>query len=47
MLSLAGREDAPLRLLVGPDAVEYAGKAAEALAESDRKWRDVSQSTVG
>ena len=46
MLNLADREDAPLRLLVGPDAVEYAGKAAEALAESDRKWRDVSVSTA-
>ena len=47
ILSLAGREDAPLRLLVGPDAVEYAAGAAEALAESDRKWRDVSVSTAG
>jgi hypothetical protein len=47
MLSLADREDAPLRLLVGPDAVDYAGKAAEALAESDKKWRDVSMSTAG
>ena len=45
--SLVGREDAPLRLLVGPDAVEYASKAAEALAESDKKWRDVSVSTAG
>jgi NAD(P)-dependent dehydrogenase (short-subunit alcohol dehydrogenase family) len=47
ILSLAEREDAPVRLLVGPDAVEYAEKAAEALAESDRKWRDVSVSTAG
>ena len=47
MLSLAGRDDAPLRLLVGPDAVEYAGRAAEALAESDRKWRALSLSTAG
>ena len=47
MLSLAEREDAPLRLLIGPDAVDYAGKAAEALAESDKKWHDVSVSTAG
>jgi len=47
MLSLANREDPPLRLLIGPDAVDYAGKAAEALAESDKKWRDVSVSTAG
>jgi NAD(P)-dependent dehydrogenase (short-subunit alcohol dehydrogenase family) len=46
IVRLAEREDAPLRLLVGPDAVEYAGKAAEALAESDRKWRDLSVSTA-
>ena len=39
ILTPADREDVPLRLLVGPEAVEYAGEAAEALAESDRKWR--------
>lgn len=46
ILSLAGREDAPVRLLLGPDAVEYAPKYADALAESDEKWRDVSLSTA-
>jgi NAD(P)-dependent dehydrogenase (short-subunit alcohol dehydrogenase family) len=46
ILSLAGREDAPVRLLLGPDAVEYAPKYAQALAESDKKWRDVSLSTA-
>ena len=46
ILSLAGREDAPVRLLLGPDAVEYAPKYAQALAESDEKWRDVSLSTA-
>jgi NAD(P)-dependent dehydrogenase (short-subunit alcohol dehydrogenase family) len=46
ILSLAGREDAPVRLLLGPDAVEYAQKYAQALAESDKKWRDVSLSTA-
>lgn len=47
ILDLVNREDVPFRLLLGPDAVEYAGAAAEALAESDRKWRDVSVSTAG
>lgn len=46
ILRLAGREDAPLRLLIGPDAVDYAGKAAEALAKADEKWLDVSLSTA-
>lgn len=46
ILSLAGREDAPVRLLLGPDAVEYAPKYADALAESDKKWRNVSLSTA-
>jgi NAD(P)-dependent dehydrogenase (short-subunit alcohol dehydrogenase family) len=42
IVKLAGDKDAPLRLLCGPDAVQYAEKAAEALAASDKKWRDVS-----
>lgn len=46
VVRLAEREDAQLRLLVGPDAVEYAGKAAEALAQSDRNWRELSVSTT-
>jgi NAD(P)-dependent dehydrogenase (short-subunit alcohol dehydrogenase family) len=46
ILSLVDREDAPLRLLVGADAVEYAGKAAEALAGSDEKWRALSMSVA-
>ena len=46
ILSLAGREDAPVRLLLGPDAVDYAPKYAQALAESDEKWLDVSLSTA-
>jgi NAD(P)-dependent dehydrogenase (short-subunit alcohol dehydrogenase family) len=43
---LAGRDDAPVRLLLGADAVEYAGDAAKQLAESDAKWREVSESIV-
>lgn len=46
VLDLAKAEDGPLRLLVGPDAVDYAGRGAEALAESDRKWRHLSLSSV-
>jgi NAD(P)-dependent dehydrogenase (short-subunit alcohol dehydrogenase family) len=45
VLTLADRADVPLRMLVGRDAVEYAGRAAAALAESDAKWRDLSLST--
>lgn len=43
---LAGRDDAPLRLLLGADAVRYASDAAEQLAESDAKWREISESIV-
>lgn len=43
---LAGRDDAPERLLIGKDAVQYAPAAAKALAESDQKWREVSESVT-
>lgn len=46
VLQLAERSDAPVRLLVGTDAVEYAAKAAAALAESDKKWHDLSVSAA-
>ncbi|GAB1312694.1 Oxidoreductase boa17 [Madurella fahalii] len=46
IVDLSEAEDVPLRLLLGPEAVDYAAKAAEALAESDRKWRDVSLSSA-
>ncbi|KIA75692.1 oxidoreductase [Aspergillus ustus] len=46
ILRLIEEAEPPLRLLVGPDAVDYAGKAAEALAESDEKWRELSISSV-
>ncbi|KAI9035084.1 NAD(P)-binding protein [Aspergillus affinis] len=42
IMKIAALEEPPLRLLVGPDAVEYAGQAAEAPAASDEKWRDLS-----
>ena len=41
---LAGRDDAPVRLLLGTDAVPLALQAAEELAASDEVWRDVSLS---
>lgn len=46
IVHLSEADNVPLRLLVGPDAVQVAGMAAEALAESDRKWRDLSLSSV-
>ena len=41
---LAGRDDAPVRLLLGADAVPMAQQAAQELAASDETWRDVSLS---
>lgn len=44
-LKLAGTEDPPLRLLIGPDAVEYGAAAGRELAESDKKWEELSKSS--
>jgi NAD(P)-dependent dehydrogenase (short-subunit alcohol dehydrogenase family) len=41
---LAGRDDAPLRLLLGVDAVSMAQQAAQDLAASGEAWRDTSLS---
>ncbi len=41
---LAGRDDAPVRLLIGADAYQYGQEAAKALAESDEKWRGITES---
>ena len=38
IVALANRPDAPLRLLLGEDAVAYAGHAQAALAASDAAW---------
>ncbi|KAJ5288308.1 hypothetical protein PENANT_c210G07676 [Penicillium antarcticum] len=46
VLKLLDEKEPPLRLLVGPDAVDYAGKAAEALSASDKKWRELSISSA-
>ena len=39
--------DAPLRLLIGSDAVQYAARAAAELAASDQRWHDLSVSASG
>lgn len=41
---LANRTDAPVRLLFGAQAYQYAQGAAQALAETDEQWRSVSES---
>lgn len=46
IVNLSEAEDVPLRLLLGPDAVEYAGKAAQTIAASDQKWHDISISSA-
>ncbi|MGW9030558.1 hypothetical protein ACWGQ5_42100 [Streptomyces sp. NPDC055722] len=42
-MDLAGRDDAPVCLLLSRDAVQYAGAAARARAESGEKGRPVSE----
>lgn len=44
ILKLANRQDAPLRLLIGSDAMELGCAAAQSCAESDAKWNDLSTS---
>jgi NAD(P)-dependent dehydrogenase (short-subunit alcohol dehydrogenase family) len=46
VIKLTNEAEPPLRLLVGPDAVVYGGKAGEALAASDKKWHDLSVSSA-
>jgi NAD(P)-dependent dehydrogenase (short-subunit alcohol dehydrogenase family) len=41
---IAGRDDAPVRLLLGTDAVPLAQEAAQELAAGDKAWREVSLS---
>lgn len=45
VVTLANRDDAPVRLLLGADAVQMGADAAKALTESDEKWRETSLST--
>ncbi len=44
ILKLANMAEPPVRILIGSDAVEYAAAAAKQLAESDAKWRTLSES---
>ncbi|MFE7421059.1 SDR family NAD(P)-dependent oxidoreductase [Rhodococcus sp. NPDC057529] len=41
---LANREDAPVRILFGTQAYQYAQSIAQALTESDELWRTLSES---
>jgi hypothetical protein len=45
VLQVAELDEPPLRLLLGSDAFKYAGIAAQARADDDVKWRDLSVST--
>jgi len=45
ILTIAGTENPPLRLLLGSDAVRAAEEAERTRIESDKKWRDLSVST--
>jgi NAD(P)-dependent dehydrogenase (short-subunit alcohol dehydrogenase family) len=45
ILQVSELDDPPLRLLLGSDAVRYAGQADQARIESDAKWRPLSEST--
>lgn len=42
VLGMAQQEDAPICLLIGADSAQYAALLAISMAESDRKWHDVS-----
>jgi NAD(P)-dependent dehydrogenase (short-subunit alcohol dehydrogenase family) len=46
MVRLSEADEVPLRLLVGPDAVQYATDVAKNIAASDEKWHDVSVSST-
>jgi NAD(P)-dependent dehydrogenase (short-subunit alcohol dehydrogenase family) len=45
ILSIAGLEDAPLRLPLGSDAVRAVDEAERSRLQSDKKWRRLSMST--
>ncbi|KAF5668390.1 ketoreductase [Fusarium heterosporum] len=42
LIHLSNVEEPPLRIVLGPSAIQYAQMAAKALAESDEKWHKVS-----
>ena len=45
VLTVAGLDEPPVRLLLGSDAYHYAQQVARARTESDEKWRELSVST--
>ncbi|MEJ1229426.1 MAG: SDR family NAD(P)-dependent oxidoreductase [Galbitalea sp.] len=45
VLRVAAMDEPPLRLLLGSDAYKYGTAIGLALAESDAKWRELSEST--
>jgi NAD(P)-dependent dehydrogenase (short-subunit alcohol dehydrogenase family) len=45
ILRVAMLDEPPLRLLLGSDAVRVAEEAEHARSESDKKWRQLSEST--
>jgi NAD(P)-dependent dehydrogenase (short-subunit alcohol dehydrogenase family) len=45
IVKVAGLDEPPMRLLLGSDAVGAAEEAERARADSDRKWRQLSEST--
>ena len=45
VLAVAGLDEPPVRLLLGSDAVRFAGQADADRAGSDAKWRELSVST--
>ena len=45
ILHLAANDRLPAHLLLGSDAVQYAGQAAAARADDEKQWREVSVST--
>jgi NAD(P)-dependent dehydrogenase (short-subunit alcohol dehydrogenase family) len=45
ILAIADLDEPPVRLLLGSDAVHYAGMVEQAQQESDARWRNLSVST--
>lgn len=43
IMHIAAAEEPPLRLLLGPDTIQHAAAAAEALTASDKRWEHVTR----
>lgn len=46
IVDLTEEAEPPLRLLIGTDAAEYGAHVSRTIAESDKKWHDVTVSAV-